>query len=126
MIGRHILGELPIEILEADHKLGNRFMWFLCNSVELLAQFLLRYLVVEKFEESITNILKRRKFPEIIAEIPHVAGPSRDNVNSIAVRHNIECGIQHRGHLYIWDMGMAWCRSSGLPVMPVRVCARTS
>ena len=74
MISRHILGEFPIEILEADHKLGNHFMQFLCNSVELTEQFLLRYLIVEKFKKSIIDVLNHHKLPGIMAGIPPCSG----------------------------------------------------
>ena len=70
MIGRHILGKLLIKILKADCKLGNHFIRFLCNSIEIMEQFSLRYLAVEKFEELITDVLKRSKFPEIVVGIP--------------------------------------------------------
>ena len=100
-------------------------MRFLCNSVELEEQFSLRYLVVEKFEESITDVLERRDFSRIKAGIPPCNGSIEENVNSTifdastsaVVRCCVEwlachvdtkrrCVIQHRGHPYNVDTGM--------------------
>ena len=63
MICEHVLSKLAIKILEVDRELGDRFIWLLCNCVELAEQFSLGYLSKEQFEESIVDILKCRKFP---------------------------------------------------------------
>ena len=75
MICEHVLSKLAIKILEVDRELGDRFIWLLCNCVELAEQFPLGYLPMEKAEEMIADVLKSCR------EYQCVAGPSRDKVN---------------------------------------------
>ena len=60
--------------METENELDDRLMGFLCNGVELREQFALRYLAMKKFKESITGVLKHRKFPEIMEGLPPCGG----------------------------------------------------
>ena len=61
-------------------------MWFLYNGVELAGQFPLRYLAMKQFEELSANVLKCRKFLQIVAGIP----PGRGSIERQCELRNLD------------------------------------
>ena len=70
-------------------------MWFLCDSEDLLQQFPLGYLPMEKSEEAIIDVLKRGKFRKIVSGVPVRCRSIEDNVSSATLDDSSSTKVNH-------------------------------